>query len=936
MLEAKWIWKRQASYKTYNQTALFRKEFHLETEPIQARLSITADSWYRLTVNGEWVNDGPCRSWPEHFQFDEMDLAPYLMKGDNELQIIAKYWGTGTFHSVPQQAGFLAQLELEFTSGEKRMLATDETWQAASLPAWIANTPKVSIQMEPQEYYDARLESDPVFEQAVVLYTVERGPWQDLHPRDVPLLTRIPIQPHSIQAAAWVPQPQGWHFCLPAAQLVYPEVVEANMNALLPGGLASLLKLAQPAEVHFETGGVTVFIDGKNTIDGSCHLEAGEHLLLIFITQTMGHSKEKDFHITLPQGVELRLENPVDPANANPWCWLDLSEYAYRTDDLHCPFNSLPQAVVARIENYLQIVETLGSQVNTPETFLVELGGKARSISLQALFASDTHWRFTHLTNLPGKADLEKDSTGSLVIRPQPGQDFVLAYDLGEQDIGYYDFTLQAEAGVELDIYGVEYITPEGLIQHTGGNRNGLTYVTRQGSNHFTSTKRRSGRYIFLTFRNFHSPLSLQNFQLIESTYPVNPTGSFHCSDERLEKIWEISAHTLKLCMEDTFTDCPLYEQTLWVGDARNESVFAYPAFGAADISARCIRLAGQSLERYHIAGCQVPSAWDVLLPAWSFLWGISVWDYYFYTGDIDFLRSTWPWVLENLQGAEKLCTDQGLFSGPFWNMFDWSGIDDQHNTVLHNSMLLVGAIEAAQKCAQVLGVTSQLKWYSDFRRRLSLSLNQLWDPERGAYPDSLLEDGCSSPSTSQHTSFLGLLFNIVEDANRQKALENVLDPPENMVRLGSPFAIQYLYEMLEKLGMQGAVLKSIYSSYLPMLEAGATTVWEVFPSSGSRPGGFPTRSHCHAWSSAPLYFLPRVVLGLRQVEAGGKNFEFSPRIEAFEWAEATIATVHGPLCASWHKEGHALHCKAQAPEGVSVRFVENETLEGYKIDYVD
>src|SRR5690606_2240054 len=118
-----------------------------------------------------------------------------------------------------------------------------------------------------------------------------------------------------------------------------------------------------------------------------------------------------------------------------------------------------------------------------------------------------------------------------------------------------------------------------------------------------------------------------------------NPVGSFSCSDLRLERVWDISAHTLKLCMEDTFTDCPLYEQTLWVGDARNESVFAFTAFGAEDLARRCIVLAGQSLERYPLVGCQLPSAWDTLLPAWSFLWGISVWDYYFQTGDKAFVK---------------------------------------------------------------------------------------------------------------------------------------------------------------------------------------------------------------------------------------------------------------------------------------------------------
>lgn len=934
MLEAKWIWKRQHSYKAYNQTVLFRKQLNLDTKPVEALLCITADSWYRLFVNGAWVNDGPCRSWPEHYQYDEIDLAPYLKEGKNELRVIAKYWGTGTFHAVPQQAGFLAQLELGFSPGERHILSTDETWEAAALPAWKANTPKVSIQMEPQEFYDARLEGAAAFEPAVVLYTAGQEPWQDLHRRDVPLLTRLPFQPRSILAAQQVPQPEGWRFCIPAAQWVYPEVVEANMNVLLPGGVASLLKLQEETVVQFEEGGVTVFVDGKHADDGNYRLEEGEHLLLVFITQTIGHNKEKDFHITLRRGMGLRLANPLDPGDANPWCWLDFSEYACQMDDLHWPYTSLPKELIEKSESYLKMVETLGSRISTREAFRAELGWRARPVSEEALFAADTHWRCMSQKEVHGTGDLEKDEAGNLVIRPQRDQDFELVYDLGEQNIGYYDFSLEAEAGVEIDIYEVEYITPEGVIQHTGGNRNGLTYITRQGLNQFTSTKRRSGRYIFMTFRNLKSPLLLKSFQLIESTYPVQPVGSFHCSDERLDQIWEISARTLKLCMEDTFTDCPLYEQTLWVGDARNEAAFAYPVFGAADIGARCIRLAGQSLERFPIAGCQVPSAWNVLLPAWSFLWGISVWDYYFYSGDEVFLRSTWPWVQENLRGAEKLCTDLGLFSGPFWNMFDWSGIDDGHTTVLHNSMLLVGAIEAAQKCAKVVADARTAEWLAAFRERLRFSLNRLWNAEKGAYPDSLLDDGSPSPSTCQHTSFLGLLYDIVEENHRQKALENVLHPAEEMVRVGAPFAIMYLYEMLEKEGLPEAILQSIYTAYLPMLEAGATTVWEVFPASAARPGGFPTRSHCHAWSSAPLYFLPRVVLGLRQVEAGGTAFELSPQVKGFDWAEGTVATALGPVHAAWCKEGEAVKFEVQAPEGVSVRYKENETLRGFKISF--
>ena len=161
-------------------------------------------------------------------------------------------------------------------------------------------------------------------------------------------------------------------------------------------------------------------------------------------------------------------------------------------------------------------------------------------------------------------------------VLPSPEGDIELVYDLGEQRVGYLDFDLVADEGVHVDLYEVEYITPKGVVQHTWANRNGMRYITSQGANRFTSLKRRSGQYVFITLRNQHSPVHIRHLQVIESTYPVEAVGSFTCSDERLVRIWEISARTLKLCMEDTFTDCPLYEQTLWVGDARNEALYAY------------------------------------------------------------------------------------------------------------------------------------------------------------------------------------------------------------------------------------------------------------------------------------------------------------------------------------------------------------------------
>jgi hypothetical protein len=247
--------------------------------------------------------------------------------------------------------------------------------------------------------------------------------------------------------------------------------------------------------------------------------------------------------------------------------------------------------------------------------------------------------------------------------------------------------------------------------------------------------------------------------------------------------------------------------------------------------------------------------------------------------------------------------------------------------------MLLVGAIDAARKCADVLGDMAQSEWLASFREGLVESLNRLWDPEKCAYPDSLHADGSVSDSISQHTSFLALLYDIATPEIAPHTLENVLIPPEGMVRVGSPFASMYYYEALEKVEQPDVILKSIYDAYLPMLASGATTVWETFPSSNITPGIFPTRSHCHAWSSAPLYFLPRILLGIRPTSPGGASFEVSPRLNSLTYASGTIATARGALHAEWRVDGDTLHVKINAPEGVDVQFVENDTHAGLKVE---
>jgi len=933
---AQWIWRNGADGQAYNQTVIARKEFQLQA-PVSGRIRITADSYYRLSINGTWVNDGPSRCWPEHFQFDELDVSSYLRNGTNEIRVIARYYGVGDFHRVPKQAGLLAQLDAVDATGKTVTIASGASWEIAAAPAWVRNTPKVSIQMEPAELYDARLADQLQFTPAQVLFAAQAGPWQGLNPRDVALLTRQPVAPKAFLGAKVV-KCEALNFCLPAARLVHPGLIEANNHVSCACGMATILEVTAARAVTIQNENMLVAIGGRQAKDGRFELAPGRHLVLALVRNIYGHDKEKSLRFLEPDG--LKLENPLDAAHPNPWCFLRFPEYAVVKDDLlWMPFTAEDPALAQASEGYGTATKQLLQTVKTEDDFRAQLKSRAECMPKEAMFVEDVHWQFRGRQEV-GDAAALVDSPAALMhespalttIQPSPDGDVELLYDLGEQNVGYYALDLVADAGVGVDVFSLEYITPDGRLQHSINNRNGMRYITRQGVNEFTSLKRRSGRYVFLTLRNQKSPVRIRNFRLIESTYPLDYVGSFACSDARLDRIWDISARTLKLCMEDTFTDCPLYEQTHWVGDARNESLLAYPVFGTTDIARRCIRISAQSLERYPIAGCQTPSSWDVLIPAWSFLWGISVWDYYWYTGDAEAVREFWPAVIRNLQGAERYVNEQDLFSAPFWNFFDWTPIDSNQKTVLHNSMFVVGAIDAALKLGQVLDDHSHDAWLQSLRQRLVRGVNRLWDADKQAYPDSLRGDGSVSPSTCQHTSFLAVLYDILESPNRAAAQRNLQSPPEGMVRVGSPFAALYQFEALEKWGLEDEIIQEIYRNYLPMLEAGATTVWESFPSGTTGGGQFPTRSHCHAWSSAPNYFLPRIVLGVKATAPGAANVQISPHLTGLSWAQGKVATIRGPIAVAWRLRDNRVEITASAPAGVALTFAPNPSLSGKQV----
>lgn len=57
------------------------------------RLLLTADDYYKLYINGQFVCQGPAPAWPEHYYYNEIDITPYLKDGRNVLALHLYYQG---------------------------------------------------------------------------------------------------------------------------------------------------------------------------------------------------------------------------------------------------------------------------------------------------------------------------------------------------------------------------------------------------------------------------------------------------------------------------------------------------------------------------------------------------------------------------------------------------------------------------------------------------------------------------------------------------------------------------------------------------------------------------------------------------------------------------------------------------------------------------
>ena len=403
--------------------------------------------------------------------------------------------------------------------------------------------------------------------------------------------------------------------------------------------------------------------------------------------------------------------------------------------------------------------------------------------------------------------------------------------------------------------------------------------------------------------------------------HDMTHSGSFRCSDEEINKIWDVAAYTMDLTTREFFMDGIKRDRWTWSGDAIQSYLMNY----YLRFDTECVKRTIRQLRGKDPVTAHVNTIMD-----YTFYWFKSVLDYYQYTGDADFVREMWPRMVTLMDYVLSRTNSEGMAEGQpdDWIFVDWVDFPMHKRGILcFEQILFCKALETMALCAKVLGINK-----SNYRIKAEELRNKVrqtfWSYEQKAYYHAL-EDGVLNKQITKFPNMFAIIYGYAYEEQRQEIMQSVMLNP-NIDPITTPYMRFYELEALCIDGLHTQVLQEIRDYWGGMLREGATSFWEKYVPTETgtqhlamygRPYG---KSLCHAWGASPVYLLGKYYLGVKPTKPGYEEYEVRPALGDLEWMKGDVPTPHGMI----HVEMDRKQIKIRATEGRGTLYYKDQQVD--------
>ena len=374
--------------------------------------------------------------------------------------------------------------------------------------------------------------------------------------------------------------------------------------------------------------------------------------------------------------------------------------------------------------------------------------------------------------------------------------------------------------------------------------------------------------------------------------FDTERSGSFRCSDEELNHIWDVAAYTMDLTTREFFMDGIKRDRWTWSGDAIQSYLMNY----YLRFDTECVKRTIRQLRGKDPVTAHVNTIMD-----YTFYWFKSIYDYYLYTADIAFVREMWPRMVTLMDYVEGRLNEDGMAEGQAddWIFVDWVDFPmHKRGTLCFEQILLMKAMETMAVCSKLLNIKTDYRVKSEsLRNKIKQTF---WSYEQKAYYHAI-EDGKINKQITKFSNMFAILYGLAYEEERHEIMQSVMLNPV-IDPITTPYMRFYELETLCIDGLQEQVLQEMKAYWGGMLREGATSFWEKYnpEEKGAqhlamygRPYG---KSLCHAWGASPIYLIGKYFLGVRPTKPGYEEYEVHPALGGLEWMEGDVPTPFGKI----------------------------------------
>lgn len=504
-------------------------------------------------------------------------------------------------------------------------------------------------------------------------------------------------------------------------------------------------------------------------------------------------------------------------------------------------------------------------------------------------------------------------------------------YDFGQNLTGWLEVEVQGRPGQKLVLRHAESLDEKGdfYTDNLSYAKATDTYILNGGKQllrpHFTF---HGFRYAALEGLEEGQAITLTACHL---TTDLKQTGSFSCSNARVNRLWQNILWSQRDNYLDVPTDCPQRSERLgWTGDATaftptaafNSNVMPFMRKWLRDLAADQNPTIGMAQVVPDILNEGPEEAGQSGAAYWGEAATVVPWTLYQVYGDLRVLNEQYDSMKIWVDFITRQRGENGLWQTGF-QYGDWLGLDVESNGLSDERKGATDDYFVANACylwsLRILADSAALLGYGEEESQYRHLYRQVLQAFREEY---VTKNG-RLVSETQTAMTLALHLDLVEEHQKsgiaQRLARNIKNHKTHLTTgfVGTPYLCPVLsdhghHELAGKL-----LLQEENPGWLYEVNMGATTIWErwnsILPDGSFNPANMNSLNH-YAYGSIGNWLYTRLC-GLRPVEPGYRKFTVEPRfIKGITWAQLDYESVYGHIGVRWQCERGQITIDLEVP----------------------